>query len=47
MGLFFLLADKYAFGVGGVAAEEGEQQIQGWKAKTLYLWSSARARAGN
>ena len=42
----FLLADKDATGVGWVAAEEGEQQVQGREAEAFDFRATARARAG-
>jgi hypothetical protein len=41
MGLFFLLADEDATGVGWVAAEEGEQQVQGREAEAFNFWAAA------
>ena len=45
MGLFFLLAHEDAAGIGGVATEEGEQQVQGWEAEAFNFWAAAGACA--
>ena len=42
----FLLADEYTAGVGWIAAEEGEQQIQSWEAEAIDLRAAAWACPG-